>query len=211
MWEKWMQRVHKHPPTTVTCTQQPPFSTNKLCIFSFFFSQTVMFHLRCCNPVLGVVRWGVGGSGYTTLWASLSGTFLQTLPELVTPLKGHSLSPRSCPPTRSAPSERFGYWYDCRSNLGPKHTCKHETHPPWVKKKSSVSMQMIAVLFVLVWTLLAAINDMPCLTKHGSGWRKDVVNQCLEFGVILCSVSIGISSHRKLQLLPCQSIADLCL
>ena len=46
---------------------------------------------------------------YTTLRASLSGTFLQTLPDLVTPLKGHSLSPRSCPPTRSAPSERFGY------------------------------------------------------------------------------------------------------
>ena len=44
-----------------------------------------------------------------TFLASLSGTFLQTLPELVTPLKGHSLSPRSCPPTRSAPSERFGY------------------------------------------------------------------------------------------------------
>ena len=44
-----------------------------------------------------------------TLPASLSGTFLQTLPDLVTPLKGHSLSPRSCPPTRSAPSERFGY------------------------------------------------------------------------------------------------------
>ena len=30
-----------------------------------------------------------------TLQASLSGTFLQTLPDLVTPLKGHSLSPRS--------------------------------------------------------------------------------------------------------------------
>ena len=45
----------------------------------------------------------------TTLRASLSGTFLQTLPDLVTPLKGHSLSPRSCPQTRSAPSERFGY------------------------------------------------------------------------------------------------------
>ena len=44
-----------------------------------------------------------------TLRASLSGTFLQTLPDLVTPLKGHSLSPRSCPPTRSAPSERFRY------------------------------------------------------------------------------------------------------
>ena len=39
-----------------------------------------------------------------TLRSSLSGTFLQTLPGLVTPLKGHSLSPRS------APYERFGYW-----------------------------------------------------------------------------------------------------
>ena len=41
--------------------------------------------------------------------ASLSGTFLQTLPEQVTLLKGHSLSPRSCPPTLSAPSERSEY------------------------------------------------------------------------------------------------------
>ena len=40
-----------------------------------------------------------------TLRASLSGTFLLTLPDL----EGHSLSPRSYPPTRSAPSERF--WY----------------------------------------------------------------------------------------------------
>ena len=70
------------------------------------------------------------------------------------------------------------------------------------------------VLFVLVYTLLAAINDTPCfiwvvcnklnyyclstkkkllvswqfsgpygVTKYGSGWRKDVVNQCLEFQV----------------------------
>ena len=49
------------------------------------------------------------GRVYVTFRASLSGTFLQTLPDLVTPLKGHSLSPRSCPATRSAPSERFGY------------------------------------------------------------------------------------------------------
>ena len=69
-----------------------------------------------------------------TLRASLSCTFLQTLPDLVTPLKGHSLSPRSCPATRSAPSETFGYSYDCRSNLAPKHARKHETHPPRVKK-----------------------------------------------------------------------------
>ena len=58
-----------------------------------------------------------GGSGgfylrvvaAATLRASLSGTFLQTLPDLVTPLKGHSLSPRSCPATWSVPSERFRY------------------------------------------------------------------------------------------------------
>ena len=37
------------------------------------------------------------------------GTFLQTLPDLVAPLKGHSLSPRSCTPTWSAPSEMSGY------------------------------------------------------------------------------------------------------
>ena len=44
-----------------------------------------------------------------TLRALLSGTFLQTLPDLVTPLKGHSfnsLFPCSCPATQSAPSER---------------------------------------------------------------------------------------------------------
>ena len=44
-----------------------------------------------------------------TLRASLSGTFLQTLPDLVTPLKGPSLSPLSCPPMQSVPSERFEY------------------------------------------------------------------------------------------------------
>ena len=36
--------------------------------------------------------------------------FLQTLPDLVTSLKRHSLSPRSCLSTRSAPSETFGYY-----------------------------------------------------------------------------------------------------
>ena len=51
----------------------------------------------------------VGLNVSPTLRAPLSGTFLQTLPDLVMPLKGHSLSPRSCPATRSTPSERFGY------------------------------------------------------------------------------------------------------
>ena len=59
--------------------------------------------------------------------------FLQTLPDLVTSaLKGHSLSPRSCPPTRSVPSERFE---DCGSSIASRHTRKHETHPPRILKK----------------------------------------------------------------------------
>ena len=44
--------------------------------------------------------------GVRTLWTWLLGTFLQTLPESVTPLKGHSLSLRNCPLMLSAPSER---------------------------------------------------------------------------------------------------------
>ena len=70
-----------------------------------------------------------------TLRVPFSGTFLQTLPDLVTPLKGHSLSPRSCPPTRSVPSERFGYRSDCGSKLAPKHAGKHKAPPPRVKKE----------------------------------------------------------------------------
>ena len=42
-----------------------------------------------------------------TLRAPLSGTLIQTLPDLVTPLKRHSLSPCCYPPTRSAASESF--------------------------------------------------------------------------------------------------------
>ena len=46
----------------------------------------------------------------TTLRAPLSGTFFQTLPDLVTPLKRHSIFISALlSTTRSAPSERFGY------------------------------------------------------------------------------------------------------
>ena len=64
-------------------------------------------HKPPSHPTLGVPQdlYGVD----PTLRAPLSGTLLQTLPDLVTPLKGHSLSPRSCPATRSAPSRRFRY------------------------------------------------------------------------------------------------------
>ena len=76
---------------------------------SFFVgAQTVVNLLQTAHIKQGV-PFITTNKVYTTLRASLSGTFLQTLPDLVTPLKGRSLSPRSCPPTRSAPSERFGY------------------------------------------------------------------------------------------------------
>ena len=51
----------------------------------------------------------LSNSNVYTLQASLSGTFPYTLPELVMPLKMHSLTPRSCPPMVSVPTERFGY------------------------------------------------------------------------------------------------------
>ena len=54
-----------------------------------------------CGPLYSTSQ----HSATCTLRASLSGTFLQILPDLVTPLKGYSLSPRSCPATRSAPSK----------------------------------------------------------------------------------------------------------
>ena len=84
-----------------------------------------------------------------TLQASLSGK-LQTLPHLVVPLKGHSLSPCSCPPALAKGLGTNNY--DCGSSLAPKHPRKHETRPPRVKKKkkSSVSIQTIVVLFVLM-------------------------------------------------------------
>ena len=72
-----------------------------------------------------------------TLRASLSGTFLQTLPELVTPLKGHSLSPHGCPPTLSAPSERSWVLIHCVSNTVSKHARKHETRLSRVKQQTN--------------------------------------------------------------------------
>ena len=53
---------------------------------------------------------------------------LQTLPELVTPLKEHSLSLCICPPTRSAPPKKVWVlrYSDCRSNIAIQHARKPE-------------------------------------------------------------------------------------
>ena len=56
------------------------------------------------------------------LQASLSGTLLQTLPELVTPLKGYFYLHTAV------------HWC-CESNTVSKHTCKHEVRLPWIKNE----------------------------------------------------------------------------
>ena len=44
--------------------------------------------------------------------------------------------------------------------FAPKHACKHEAHPPWVyKKKSSILIQMILVLFELVLAAWSVIKQ----------------------------------------------------
>ena len=68
---------------------------------------------------------------------SLSGIFLQTMPDLVTPLKGPSIF-ISAQLSTDAVSALRKLWVliieDCGSTLAPKHALKHETHPPRVKK-----------------------------------------------------------------------------
>ena len=102
--------------------------------------------------------------------ASLSDTFHQTLPDLVTPLKGHSLSPRSCPPTRSArPPKGLGTNnYDCRSNLAPKHARKHETHPPLVKKKEKKKKGVPSRFKRSVGFIWAGVSNMVSYIKQTS-------------------------------------------
>ena len=67
------------------------------------------------------------------------GNTLQPLPDLITPLKGHSifisaqLSSDAVSTLRKVPV--LIIMTILRSNLAPKHAHKHETHPPRVKKK----------------------------------------------------------------------------
>ena len=67
-----------------------------------------------------------------SLRASLSGTFFQTLPELVTPLKRHSVSGQlSTDAVSSLP--KVGVLYneqDRGSNMASKHAHKLEARPP---------------------------------------------------------------------------------
>ena len=111
-------QVHnrRHLPSAVPWISEDRLLLLLLLFFFFFFLFFFFFFFWLGGGGKGVIvfenstisQWHLD-SPRATLRAPLSGTFLQTLPDLVAPLKGHSLSPRSCPATRSAPSERFGY------------------------------------------------------------------------------------------------------
>ena len=99
-----------------------------------------------------------------TLWVLLSSTILQTRPQLVTPLKGHSLSPCICPLTLllSAPSERCQY-PDKTVEASTFYKQGTSTIGIGLKKKSSILIQKIMVVFVLVQTAWAVIKEIPDL------------------------------------------------
>ena len=151
----------------------------------------------------------------TTLWALLSSSFLQTLPELVTPLKGHSLYLHSCPRTLLAPSEKFGYIINktLEATEHSRTSVNMCSIPTRVRKKRRV-LSRFKNLFCFI---CAGVNDvgghkgnawcnLSCLLRtychlsstenqfvswqssktygvasYDSGWRKDDVNQRLEF------------------------------
>ena len=103
----------QHRKSTLEKKILPPFQQG-------FEPATFQSRVRCSNHWAIPAPWAywmlfnpfiANTTQHPTLRASLSGTFLQTLPDLVTPLKGQlALYLRgSCPATRSAPSERFGY------------------------------------------------------------------------------------------------------
>ena len=139
-----------------------------------------------------------------TLQASHSGTFLQILPELVTPLKGHSLSLRIClyALTLSAPSERFGY---CGNNMVSKHARK--TWGSRIKKEKEKRVRLDSNDFRFIcdgvsnmdgykrnsWYSLSCLLKTYCYLNTNEklsvrwqflepyGVTSCVVNQCLEF------------------------------
>ena len=115
--------------------------------------------------------------------ASLFGTFLQTLPDLVTPLKGQSLSPHRCPPMLSAPSERFRYYSTNKTEnyMALKHECKHEAHLPQVKTRKRRE-------FCLDWDNFGFIYA----GVSSAGSYKSNARMCCENWCLFCLMKISI-------------------
>ena len=159
--------------------------------------------------------WSAAVRYSSTLWPSLSSTFLQTHPDLVTPPKGHLFIwfPRSCPSMLSAPSKRFGTNKTVGATWGWSiHLNMRCIRPGW--EMSSVSSHDFGLICAGVsntgtyktnaWHNLNCLLHNSChlitneklsvsrqfsetcgIISGGSGWRKTVVNQCLEFDTSL--------------------------
>ena len=188
------KKQHCTPPRTSSSTSPCPPSQLELAKYT-------------CNNMLSICSdrislWCLQTHTHTTnthhtLWASLSGTFLQTLPELVTPLKGHSfistqLSTNAVSTLRkfwvlvrlwkqhgaqactwiwdaSAPSKKTKKTLLSRFKQFWFYFCWHKQHSQLYKK------------LTLIWAstkncLLADIFETYGVINPGNGWRKDVIN-----------------------------------
>ena len=99
------------PVKSIALDSPPNFNYTEKCYYYYYYPLLLLLLLPCMptltNKLFMCLRTQRGIDAHSE--HRFPGTLLQTLPDLVTPLKGHSLSPRSCPPTGSAPPERFGY------------------------------------------------------------------------------------------------------
>ena len=111
------------------------------CFYSFLNRVLCVLIIVGQGRVQRIVKWHICCTG-STLRASLSGTFLRTLPDLVTPLEGYSLSTRSCQPTRSASSEKFGYFGVTKYGSG------------WMKDVVNLCLEFVPALVSFLWTLI---------------------------------------------------------
>ena len=112
------------------------------------YSRTVVSQVMKHDATIHILFNTSPAKSQATLQASLSRTFLQTLPELLSPLKGHSISTQLSSDTVSALQKVLVLIRNCESRIALKHVHKHEACLPRGKKISSVSIQMILFLFV---------------------------------------------------------------
>ena len=152
------------------------------------------------------VRRGEGGV-CVTVRASLSGTFFPTLPGLATPLKVALFICAQLLSTDAVGALRKVWAYDWKHYCVQARTWAWGASAPRLKKKKS-SVDCNGLGFIgagadnvcsykrNAWLNLSCLSQIFCRLStnkklpvswhffsviiYGSGWRKDVVNQCLE-------------------------------
>ena len=118
-----------HWPSITDCWHRHTQTSHKVKTV-FQYARGYIYSGRCCQD-----KTKKHANKYT-LRAPLSGTFPQTLSDLVT--RRGQRSPKGS-----------GTKKDCRSNLAPRHARKHETHSPRVKNR--VPSRFKRLWFYLCW------------------------------------------------------------